>query len=166
MRFRVEQRFDSPPHVVEAALLDPAFVSELSRLPGLGAPEVLSHEVDGDVVRRQVRYRFTGDLAPAVTAVVDPDRLTWVEETSYDLRSHRGDHRVRPDHYGGRLKASYTTRVEPAGNGTRRLTEGEVTVRFPLVGGRVEKAIVSGLAEHARLEADALAEWLRNPNRG
>lgn len=166
MRFRVEQRFDSPPHVVEAALLDPAFLSELSRLPNLGAPEVLSHEVDGDVVRQQVRYRFTGHLAPAVTAVVDPDRLTWVEDTSYDLRSHRGDHRVRPDHYAGRLKASYTSRVEPAGDGTRRLTEGEVAVRFPLVGGRVEKAIVSGLAEHAHLEATALEQWLRNPNKG
>ena len=166
MRFRLEQRFDSPPDVVEAALLDPAFLSELSRLPQLGAPEVLSHEVDGDVVRQHVRYRFTGGLAPAVTAVVDPDRLTWVEDTSYDLRSHRGDHRVRPDHYPGRLKASYTTRVEPAGGGTRRLTEGEVAVRFPLVGGRVEKAIVSGLAEHARLEAGALEEWLRNTNKG
>ena len=166
MRFRVEQRFDSPPAVVEEALFDPGFLADLARLPKLGAPEVLSSHADGDVVHQQVRYRFTGDLAPAVTAVVDPDRLTWVEDTTYDRRTHRGDHRIRPDHYAGRLKASYTTRVEQAGDGTRRLTEGEVVVRFPLVGGRVEKAIVSGLVEHAHLEATVLEEWLRNRNRG
>jgi hypothetical protein len=166
VRFRVEQRFDRPPAVIEDALLDPAFLAALARLPRLGAPEVLSSETDGDVVHQQVRHRFTGDLAPAVTAVVDPDRLTWVEDTTYDRRSHRGDHRIRPDHYAGRLKASYTTRVEPAGDGTRRLIEGEVVVRFPLVGSRVEKAIVSGLTDHAHLEAEVLEEWLRNANQG
>lgn len=92
----------------------------------------------------------------------DPHRLTWVEETTYDRRTHRGDHRIVPDHYGGRLHASYTTELSADGAVTRRLTNGELKVRFPLVGTRVERAIVSGLSEHAVLEADALTAWLRN----
>ena len=162
MRFRVEQRFPAPLAAVEDALVDPAFLVRLGELPKLGAPEVLEHDDDGDVVHQRVRYRFAGDLAPAVTAVVDPERLTWVEETTYDRRSHRGDHRIAPDHYAGRLRASYTTKLEPDGPATRRLTDGELKVRFPLVGARVEKAIVSGLVDHAALEAEVLTAWLAN----
>lgn len=163
MRFRVEQRFDAPLAAVEAALLDPGFLERLAGLPALGAPELLSSEVDGHVVHQRVRYRFAGDLAPAVTAVVDPNRLTWVEETTYDLIVHCGEHRVVPDHYAGRLTSSYSTHLKPADDNpdaTVRATDGEVRVRFPLVGGKVEKAIVAGLVSHAGLEAEVLARWL------
>ena len=160
MRFGLEQRFSAPLEAVEDGLLDPGFLARLARLPELGAPEVLSHEVEGEVVRQRVRYRFTGDLAPAVTAVVDPDRLTWVEESTFHRGTHRGDHHIVPDHYANRLRASYTTRLQPDGTGTRRRTEGELKVRFPLVGGRVEKAIVAGLTRHAAEEVDVLDAWL------
>lgn len=163
MRFRVEQRFRAPLAEVEDALLDPAFLARLGELPRLGRPELLDQREEGAVVHQRVRYRFAGALSPAVTTVVDPDRLTWVEETTYDRRAHRGDHRVVPDHYGDRLRSTYTTRLAPTGEGgagTVRATDGEVRVRFPLVAGKVERAIVAGLTEHAGEEARALVQWL------
>lgn len=160
MRFAVEQEFPAPLASVEDALLDPDFLARLALLPKLGDPQLLATEVDGPVVRQQVRYRFAGDLAPAVTAVVDPKRLTWVEHTTFDRGRHRGDHRIVPDHYGDRLRCSYTTQLAEHGAVTRRTTEGDLRVRFPLVGGRVERAIVSGLVEHAGLEAEVLVQWL------
>ena len=160
MRFAVDQEFRAPLEAVEAALLDPAFLARLAQLPKLGRPELLASEVDGDVARQQVRYRFAGELSSAVTAVVDPARLTWVEHTTFDLRRHRGEHRIAPDHYADRLRCSYTTALVEDGGVTRRETEGELRVRFPLVGGRVERAIVSGMVEHAHLEARVLVEWL------
>jgi hypothetical protein len=42
------------------------------------------------------------------------------------------------------------------------VAEGDLRVRFPLVGGRVERAIVSGLEEHAELEAQVMTRWLRD----
>lgn len=165
MRFRVVQRFDVPLGAVASGLLDPEFLSRLAELPRLGAPELLGTEVDGDTVRQRVRYRFAGDLSAAVRSVIDPDRLTWVEETTYDRSTHRGEHRIVPDHYANRLASSYTSRLEPvdgtgAGGGTVRTIEGDVKVRFPLVGGKVEKAIVGGLTDHAGLEAEVLSRWL------
>ncbi len=160
MRFSVEQRFAAPLEAVEAALLEPAFLARLALLPKLGEPQLLASEVDGPIVRQQVRYRFAGELSPAVTAVVDPKRLTWVEHTTFDRGSHRGEHRIVPDHYGDRLRCSYTTQLGGDGPFTSRVTEGDLRVRFPLVGGRVERAIVSGLVEHAELEAEVLGRWL------
>jgi hypothetical protein len=138
---------------VEAAFLDPAVLSELAALPDVGRPELLKSGVDGDVVTRDVRYEFTGQLPPAAKRVVDPSRLTWVEHSEYDRRAHRGVLRIRPDHYADRLTCSATVTLDAAGAGCLRVIEGDLRVRFPLVGSKVERAIVSGLREHAAAEA-------------
>lgn len=160
MRFRIQQRFDAPVEQVEAVLLDPAFLARLGQLPKLGRPELLDQREDGDVVHRRVRFAFAGQLSAAVTAVVDPARLTWVEESTVDRRTHRTTFRIRPDHYADRLRASGTFTLGADGPGSRRVAEGDVVVRFPFVGSKVERAIVSGLQDHAEAESDAVAEWL------
>jgi uncharacterized protein DUF2505 len=162
VRFVVEQRFSAPLPDVEAALLDPAFLDRLGTLPALGRPELLQREEMAPLVRLEVRYAFTGRLSPAVTAVVDPDRLTWVDAAVHDRSTHRTEHRIVPDHYRDRLACSFLTELRPDGDGggTKRVAEGDLSVRFPLVGGRVERAIVSGMEDHARHEQAALEEWL------
>ncbi|HZQ84158.1 MAG TPA: DUF2505 family protein [Acidimicrobiales bacterium] len=160
MRFSVEQVLPGPVERVEDALLDPAFLTLMASLPKLGAPQLLDLTENGTTVRRRVRYRFAGDLSPAVTAVVDPAKLTWVEDATVDRVSHRTTFRILPDHYGNRLKCSGTFRLEEVPGGVRRVLDGDLRVSFPLVGGKVERAIVSGLREHAALEADALRDWM------
>jgi len=160
MRFRITQRFDAPLDDVETALLDPAFLERLGQLPKLGEPQVLDVEVTGETVRRRIRYAFAGQLSSAVTAVVDPAKLTWVEDSTTDRRTHRTTFRILPDHYGDRLIAGGTFTLDAIGTRTQRVAEGDLRVRFPLVGGRVEKAIVSGMEEYAAAEADAIATWL------
>jgi Protein of unknown function (DUF2505) len=160
IRFRIEQRIAAPLPEVETALLDRDFIAATADLPKLGEPEVLSQERDGDRVHQRIRYRFTAELSSAVTRVVDSAKLTWVDDARYDLTSHTARHRIVPDHYADRLKASYDVALEPLGDSTRRVATGELTVHVPLVGGRVERAIVSGLEEHAAAEAELLGRWV------
>ena len=160
MRFSLEQVFPGPLERVEQALLDPAFLERMASLPKLGRPQLLDQQDDGTTVRRRVRYAFAGELSPAVTAVVDPAKLTWVEDATTDLSTHRTAFRILPDHYAGRLRCSGTFRLDDVPGGVRRVAEGDLRVSFPLVGGKVERAIVSGLREHAALEADALRDWI------
>lgn len=160
MRFRLEQRVRAPLPAVESALVDPDFLDRLAHLPRLGRPELLRRDDDGAVVRMEVRYAFAGELSPAVTKVVDPDRLTWVDEGVLDRRTHRSEHRIRPDHYQGRLTCTYETALRQEGDTVVRIVEGELRVHFPFVGGRVERAIVSGIEDHARHEEAALQDWL------
>ena len=160
MRFRIEQRFDAPLEDVEAAYVDPGFLDVLADLPKLGRPQLLDQRMDGDLVHQRVRYAFTGELSSAVTAVVDPAKLTWVEESTLDRRTHRTRFSIVPDHYGSRLECGGEFVLEPAAAGTRRTADGTIKVRFPLVGGKVERAIVSGLEEHAAAEVQAMARWL------
>lgn len=161
MRFTLEQVLPGRVDDVIAALLDPSFLASLGDLPNLDKPEVLDQSRDGDRVTQRVRYRFTGALSPAVTRVVDPAKLTWVDETTYDVAARHATFRVVPDHYAGKLTCvgsySFTERGERE---TLRTSVGDLVVKAPLVGRLVERAIVSGLREHLTSEASLLAEWI------
>ena len=148
MRFALEQQINGPVGTVARIYAESRFYERLGELPKLGRPEVLDRRENGSVVHLAVRFRFTGNLSPAVTKVVDPARLTWVEESVHDLERHTVTFVMKPDNYADRLRFSGSSRFEPAGGGTRRVAEGEVAVRVPLVGKAVEGAIVSGLREH------------------
>ena len=148
MRFAIEQRFTGPPEAVAQAYADPELYVALQGLPKLSQPDVVGHTVDGDTVTLEVRYRFAGELSSAARAVIDPDRLTWVERSVHDLTAHTATFTMLPDHYADRFRCSGTYRFEAAGEGTRRRGEGDLRVKVLLVGGAVEGAIVSGLKEH------------------
>jgi hypothetical protein len=84
-----------------------------------------------------------------------------VEESVLDRATHVTTWKIVPDHYGSRLRCTGTFRLTSAGDGvTLRRTEAEIKVNFPLVGGRVEKAIVSGLVEHAEAEQAAVQDFM------
>jgi hypothetical protein len=160
VRFDVEQRFSADLATVEAVLYSPPLLERLATLPKLGGATLLSEQRDGARITRRVRYRFTAELNAAVTAVVDPDKLTWVEESVHDTTTHRTTWGIVPDHYPGRMTCQGTFQLLADGSGTRRLTQAELKVHVPIVGGRVERAIVSGLEEHAVDEEQAVNAYL------
>jgi len=161
VRFELVQDLHADVPAVEAAFLSDEFLAELGRLPKLGSPEFLDRREEGHGVRQRVRYTFVGRLAPTVTAVVDPARLTWVEDALIDLVAHTVTLAILPDHYASMLEAFGTVTLRgAAGGGTIRRTEGEVNVHVPFVGRKVEAAIISGLRDHAALEAEAIDRWV------
>jgi hypothetical protein len=161
VRFRLDQSLPGPVGEVLAAFTDPAFLAALAALPKTGAPELLEQRREGDLVHQRTRYRFAGDLSPAVRRVLDPSRLTWVDERTYDLAAATATFRIVPDHYERRLRCEGSERFTPdAPDRTRRHVEADLSVSWPLVGGAVERAIVSGLEEHLADEADLLRQWL------
>ncbi len=159
MHFELIQRYDADADAVDAAYADPGLYPALVGLPKLGGIEVVGH--DGPpVVRMEVRFRFTGHLPPAVTAVVHPERLTWVQETVHDHADRSARFRLLPDHYPDRLRCRGRYAIADQAGGSRRVVSGELQVRAPLVGGRVEQAIVSGLEEYLEAEAPVVDAWI------
>jgi hypothetical protein len=160
MQFTIEQMLHATPSDVQDMLLDPDFLTSRAELPKLGDSEVLERTQGATSAHLRVRMRFVGELSSAVTAVVDPAKLTWVDEATFDFTTHTGRHALIPDHYPDRLSATYDDAVTADGPGSRRELRGELSVRVPLVGGRVERVIVEGLQEYAAAEADLLNDFL------
>ena len=160
MRFTSDEALPGTVDEVLAAFVDLAFLAELQELSTISAPEVLSQERDGDIVRQRLRYRFTGSLSSAVTRVIDREKLVWVDEHVYDLGAHQATFRIIPEHYANRFDATGTERFEPIDTGSRWVVDADLQVRWPLVGRLVEGAIVSGLRETLAGEAVLLGRWL------
>jgi hypothetical protein len=160
MKFEIVQDLRAAPEAVDAALVDPAFLARMDELPKLGSAEVVSQIREGDVVQQDVRYLFQAELSSAVTRVVDPKKLTWVERSTCDLAAHRTQCEIRPDNYGGLLSGRYDSLIVAIETGARRTLTGEVKVKMPLVGGKVERAIVSGLEENGAAQTRLLDAFL------
>jgi hypothetical protein len=160
VRFSLDQDLPGTVEEVLDVLADPGFVPELGALPKVGPPELLEHRVDGGTLHQRVRYRFTGALSPAVTRVIEPGRLVWVDDTTYDLEAATATFRILPEHYANRLRCSGRYRFTGTPEGCRRSIEGDLTVSYPLVGRAVERAILSGLEDHLAAEADLIGRWL------
>jgi hypothetical protein len=165
VQFRLEQRFAAHLRAVEDAFVDPEVLAHLAGLPGLGRPELLDRSEDGSLVRQRVRYRFEGHLSHTVTSVVDPARLTWVEESALDRRTHETEVLVLPDHYADRLRCRATVVLAGVADGVTRVTEGDLRVRAPLLASRVERAIVAGLHDHVAAQSAAVQAWLDGDHR-
>lgn len=162
MHFEVVQHLHGSLEAVESALLDPEFVQEMARLPKLGGLELLEQTTRGDTIHRRVRYTFGGEVSAAVKAVVDPARLTWVEDSIIDRPTHVTRFTILPDYYARLLEASGTIRLSPDNpdTTTRRDIEGDVAVHVPLVGRKVEHVIVADLQEHVGREAGLVERWV------
>ena len=144
------------------AYADPTLYPGLPELPKIGRPEVLDHQRSGDVVHLDIRYAYVGDLPAAAHAFIDPQQLTWVQRTTVDLRERTSTIALLPDHYPDRLRCAGTFHfaAEESGSGSRRRVQGDLDVRVLVVGGQVERALVSGLEEFLAAEAGAVDEWI------
>jgi hypothetical protein len=160
MRFQLDQALPGSVADVLAAFTDPDFLASVGQLGKVGGPEVLDQVRDGNIVRQRVRYRFTGDLSPAVTSVVDREKFVFVDDHTYDLDGAKASFEIVPEHFAERFTCHGTERFHQISDGANRRVEAELKVRWPVVGGLVERAIVSGFKEHLAEEAQLMTAWL------
>ena len=161
MNFRLEQDFPGTVDEVADAFVDPDLFAHLHDIVDLGRPDLLEKVDEGDTVRLRVRYAFTGELSPPLTAVVEPARITWVEVSTLDRRTGRTEFHIVADHYPDRLRCTGSVELHDDGaGGTRRVAAGKLVVSVPLIGGKIERAVVDGLADQAATQARVVGEWL------
>ena len=160
MDFRTENHFDTELGPLLAAYADPGLVATVGPLAPLSAGELVDHRRQADTVTSRVRYAYLGELPPGASRIVDPARLSWVQVTEIDLARRRAFVTLQPDNYADRLDARATERfaADPAG-GTTRTVEGKLQVHLLMVGGAVERALVSGLTDWLAAEATVVDRW-------
>jgi len=133
----------------QAVLTDPAFYHDLGELPGISPPAVLSFSKGHGHARLVLGYRFSGQLPGAVRHLVDPERLTWSQETDVDLSSRHTEVKMVPGSYKGLFSFTgwYDLRDQGQGLCTQHL-EADLRVHLPLLGPVAERAIAAGVRQN------------------
>ncbi|MEW2500493.1 DUF2505 domain-containing protein [Amycolatopsis sp. CA-161197] len=145
--------------VLAAVSGEDALRARLKELGGDNAA-LLAHAVDGDTVRYELRHGIAAQRLPQAVQAL-----------------HRGDivvHRKQVwqrsgDAYTGQVEVSVSgvpgeigaqTFLTPRGERVEFRTSGEVTVRIPLFGGKIEEFVAQQVTNLLAREADFTASWL------
>ncbi len=160
MRIAIRQAVAAPPPQAVAAYGSPAFYAERPKRDDIAVLEVVHHDDRGEVILIEVRFAFTGSVSPAVRAVIDPAKMSWVTRTEVRPAEARTSWVVLPDHYPDRLSASGSYRFEPGDDADSTVVsvEGDLNVHVPIVGRSVERVIVSGLRSYIEDEVARIAD--------
>ncbi|GAB3350945.1 DUF2505 domain-containing protein [Amycolatopsis echigonensis] len=162
MGSRIEHRgeFDgSLDHVFTAVAGEEALRARLAALGGDDA-KLLAYTAEGDSVRYELQHGIKAAKLPqAVRALHKGDiivRRTQTWKRSGDEYTGRSD--VGVGGVPGEIGAS--TYLTPKGGKVVFRTTGEVVVRIPLFGGRIEEFVSEQVVNLLRREDEFTAQWL------
>lgn len=160
VNFGFEQRWPATVDEVVEVYLDESFWTGLADLATTTPPTVLDIERSGDRAVVRLHWVLSVDLPKEAARFIDPDDVAWIEETRWNLSDRTAEVSFVPDQAAGLLRASATAALRPQGTDAVRSIAGELKVRIPLLGHKVEPAIVDGVGEHLEEEAAAVAARL------
>jgi hypothetical protein len=166
MRSTLEQVFDVPAERLWALyFFDEAHGRALSEHLGLRVlDDQLQHEGAGArlIVRRQLRVVSQRELPPVLRRLVS-GALVMQETGEFNAERRRYSVRIELPLVGGLVECgSEFTWDELPGGPMRRLWEGWCTAKIPLVGRRIERAILGELAVTIARSHAFTNRWLRD----
>lgn len=150
-------RWPASPDDVVAARLDEDFLAAVCRRTG-----ALEHTVAVDGLRTVVTRVMPTDRFPDFARKLTGERLSLTETTTWAPEAQADGTRtgvIELEVAGAPVRARFTTAVRPSGDGAEEDVRGEVTAKVPLVGGRIEKAVVPGIEAALAAQVDTYEAW-------
>lgn len=161
MRFDLTHDFDTSPERIADVMLDPSFQETLTDIGDLHHREVLDRtESPGGAITRNVRCILALKVSGIAKSMLGDSDPAWVQEERWDATRMHCDWTIHPEVAAEMLSASGTIDIVGSDNKTTRTVAGEVKVRVPLYGGKVEGWIVTGVTRAYDEEAERIASWL------
>jgi hypothetical protein len=163
--FKLEHEFpDIPVEVFEAHLNHPDLIKMLDKMPAFRSRDLVDKKDNGD---GSTTWRFKvvagGDVPSSVRKVLSEDMLTWHEDTRFVPNEHTIYWTIVPLAAKAQslLESKGIWKLIPNGKGTKRIIEGQITVKVPLVGKVVEQYLASELKRNYDVEPDIQRKFYR-----
>jgi hypothetical protein len=165
VRFELEQRIPAPYDAVVSTSLDESYQRSLTNLPPLRNREVIEQrEIENGGILRVTRCVLALDAGSAVKRFIGDEDPAWVEEAIWHPEESQWTWNVIPEVAKELLSAAGTITLAEGDDETHRRVIGDVKVRVPLYGGKVEGWIVDGLERTYQEESRRLVAWLEREN--
>ncbi len=157
-RFEIEFRGDEEDYW--RAFFDDDCTREQYELIGMSRFDVLEREDDGDRLTRALYVGPERDFPAIIKKVFGTssgvhDTTVWYRSEGY-AETH-----VRTDMFASRIDISGRHSVQTVADGVfTRVFEGHISIRIPLVGGRIERIVYNQMKESYKLSSDVTQTWL------
>lgn len=161
MHFRIQHEFDATPEEFWQVFFDEPFNVEQYKRIKVKERKVLSWKEDDTGIAFSVRILPERDLPSVVKKIVKGD-LGYTENTVYTRATSSMVIDITPTLFADRTKIHANFLVEPLPGGRcRRTFEGDLTVKFAIFGGSIEKAIYEDMSKSYDVAAAVHAEWMK-----
>lgn len=166
MDFEISHSFETDADTLSLVLLDEEYQRSLDDIGALKERKLLSQkEVADGRVHRRVRCVLDINLSGSAKRLLGDSDPAWIEEAVWHPEESLWEWVIHPEVAKELLDAKGTICIHDSDDGTNRTVAGQVKVKVPVYGGRVEGWIVEGIEHAYDEEATRLAEWLATDRR-
>ena len=160
MKFRLEH-----PLPAEATLAWKTIMSEDFATQSYGASgtvrELISQEERDGKIYSVVKVKVNEELPPMAAKVLGTRQLSWTQQQIIDNATMTMQWKINIPG-ADKVQAGGFFKVIPVGAQSKRVVDGDVTVKIPLVGRKAEEHICKKLEESYEKSARFTQQWLGN----
>jgi hypothetical protein len=165
MRLFVESVLPVPPARAWALFESAEFRSRLDARANLRTEVLSTREEttpDGRTIEvRRMKFTSGNELPGVVAKLLGTRHLTYEQENRLDAASSRLDWVVKLPVMSDRVRVAGSTVIHPHPEGCRRVLDGVCEVKVALVGGQIEKAVVSEFERSMGRAVELVRELIR-----
>ena len=154
MKFSYKQTFPKDAGTVLKMFCDPAYHEKLQKALGAMDYKQLEHKDDGTRFRIKMAYNVKSNVPlPGFAKKVLGETSSVVQEESWDRSNKKGEVSVQVKNLPGTLRSANT--LADANGTTTKTFNWDVSVKIPLIGGKIEQLIVDDIKTKVEPEQSA-----------
>ncbi len=159
--YRIEHEFPSVPLDIFVKHLNHTELNKmLAAMPSFKSRDLVEEqELENGEKQWCFLVSAAGDLPPAVSAIASPDLFKWHEKSHYIPKEKTLHFKIEPLSGGSKFEGSGKFIYSKMKNGTKRVLEGEMSVKIPFVGKIVESFLVNELKKNYEVEPDIQSKF-------
>ena len=165
MKLKMINEFSCSPELLWEIFEDPEFDRRLEEETGVRREVMEEKKGDDGVLYKKLRCISLRELPAMMKKALGTEHLEFEQENRLDLEKSELKWTVVTPFLSDRVDAGGTTRVEKTATGARRIVEGEIVIRLPVVGKKME-AKLGGNIEESYEKAAAIAKKMIEERQG
>lgn len=163
MKLKLEHRFACSPETYWKIATQADVEQEGSRRNDGEIETISDEESDGIRIRRQ-RFVMNRELPAAMVKVLKTERIGYELETRIDVARHRAEWTITPLVLPDRVQGAGVAVVTPTSDGCLRIIEGDLTIKVPLLGRKMEERLIAEITTSYNTTAEVIREHIEGLN--
>lgn len=152
MKIKLINEFPCSPELLWEIFESPEFDQRLEQESGVRR-EVLSSSQNGDVEYKKLRCISLKEIPAMLKKTLGTEQFEFEQENSLDRSQGLLTWTVHTPFLPDRVNAGGTTQVQKTDTGSRRIVTGEISIRLPIVGAKIEQKLASNIEESYKIAA-------------
>ncbi len=142
MKLYVESDLPVDPATAWKVFESDAFDERLRQQTNMQVERISLTQESEHIVVRRLRYTSGSELPKLVAKALGGKHLTYTQTNRMDYSTNRLEWTVELPVLADRVTVKGTTSMTATASGSRRIVDGEITVKMRLIGGQIEKVVV------------------------